>query len=202
MFKIYVFLGKTGVGKSAIYQAVKGLIAPDDNISEIIMHTTRPKRKGEVDGVDYHFDTKDEILKLYADHKLAELRSYKVDSADDDFWYYGTPDMKDKSRVYILGNSTALSCMSLIEKYGRDIVKPIFITCDEYLRLERLLKREHDSGNSNYKEMIRRIYNDNLDYDDEILSEFGIDMKFDNSEIYIDKCASDVYNYIKKNMNE
>ena len=196
MFKIYVLLGKTGVGKSTIYQSLKNLITSEDNIKELLMYTTRPIRHGEKDGVDYNFINDYDISNLILENKLAEHRTFKT--ASDEVWFYATPKCEENG-VYILSNSTSTSCMSLIELYGRECVEPIFITCDEYTRLSRLLEREH-KGKKQYNEMIRRINSDNLDYDNSIMNRLKIsnECSFDNSECYIDNCVVDIYNYIKK----
>lgn len=57
--KIYVLMGASGSGKTTIGNYLKELGLP-----EIISHTTRPKREGEVDGVTYYYVTKEEFDKI------------------------------------------------------------------------------------------------------------------------------------------
>ncbi len=50
------FLGPGGVGKSSIIDSL--LKSNDFNFLKPISYTSRPPRKGEVDGIDYHFKKK------------------------------------------------------------------------------------------------------------------------------------------------
>lgn len=49
---LYVISAPSGAGKSSL---VKALIENTENIGVSVSHTTRAKREGEQDGVDYHF---------------------------------------------------------------------------------------------------------------------------------------------------
>lgn len=49
---LYTISAPSGAGKTSLVQA---LVESTDNICVSVSHTTRPKRPGEVDGVDYHF---------------------------------------------------------------------------------------------------------------------------------------------------
>lgn len=51
--------GMSGVGKDAV---IKGLMGVDVRIQSYISATTRAPRPGEVDGVDYHFLTRDDFM--------------------------------------------------------------------------------------------------------------------------------------------
>lgn len=55
MKKIIIITGASGVGKTTVNQYLQKKY----EISSIITHTTRPKRPGEIDGVDYYFETPD-----------------------------------------------------------------------------------------------------------------------------------------------
>ena len=50
---VIVLMGPAGAGKST----VASYIEEKWQIPQVITHTTRPKREGEVDGVDYYFET-------------------------------------------------------------------------------------------------------------------------------------------------
>ena len=58
---LVVLAGPSGVGKGTI---VAGLLARDLGLWESISYTTRPPRRDEVDGVDYHFVTRAEFEAL------------------------------------------------------------------------------------------------------------------------------------------
>lgn len=53
---LFVLSAPSGAGKSTVAEKV---LEVTPRLSRSISHTTRPIRKGEVDGVDYHFVTRD-----------------------------------------------------------------------------------------------------------------------------------------------
>jgi guanylate kinase len=60
--RILVVSGPSGVGKSTICEA---LVACDATV-RLVTSTTRPRRQGEQDGVDYHFVDRQEFLRRVA----------------------------------------------------------------------------------------------------------------------------------------
>lgn len=56
---IYVITGPSGSGKTTLGNHFKEL-----GLSELVSHTTRGKRVGEVDGVSYHFVTREEFERI------------------------------------------------------------------------------------------------------------------------------------------
>ena len=56
---LYVISGPSGVGKGTV---CKALLACDDSLAYSISATTRVRRDGEIDGVHYHFLTKEDFL--------------------------------------------------------------------------------------------------------------------------------------------
>jgi guanylate kinase len=50
---LFVIAGPSGVGKGTVVRAVRSLVSGDAVLS--VSATTRPPRRGEVDGVDYYF---------------------------------------------------------------------------------------------------------------------------------------------------
>ncbi|MGA2367991.1 MAG: guanylate kinase [Dehalococcoidia bacterium] len=58
--RIIVISGPSGVGKDVVIDAI---IGKNPNFHHIVTATTRKKRPGEVDGVDYHFLSKDEFMR-------------------------------------------------------------------------------------------------------------------------------------------
>lgn len=51
--KVLVITGATGTGKTT----VQDYLVAHYPVTKVITHTTRPPRQGEVDGVDYYFET-------------------------------------------------------------------------------------------------------------------------------------------------
>ena len=64
---------------------VKKLV--EKGYSRIVRYTTRPIRKGEKQGVTYHFITKEEFNQKIEEGFFAEYQSYNTEFG---IWYYGT----------------------------------------------------------------------------------------------------------------
>ena len=77
---LIVVSGPSGVGKGTVLAE----ILKDENIFYSVSATTRNPREGEVDGVNYHFLTKEKFEELIADNGMLEYAKY----CDN---YYGTP---------------------------------------------------------------------------------------------------------------
>jgi guanylate kinase len=60
---LFVLSSPSGAGKSTI---ARMLMESDPGIAMSVSATTRPKRAGETDGVDYHFVTDDEFDRMHA----------------------------------------------------------------------------------------------------------------------------------------
>lgn len=74
-----VLIGESASGKSSIE---KNLVE-NYGFKNIISYTTRPPRKGEVDGVDYHFINTEQFHELKSKNFFAETATYRD-------WFYGT----------------------------------------------------------------------------------------------------------------
>lgn len=78
-----IIFGKTASGKSRI---VDELVK--QGYKKIVTTTTRPARKGEIDGVDYNFISEEEFEQFINTRYFAEWKKY--DTAEG-VWYYGSP---------------------------------------------------------------------------------------------------------------
>ncbi len=79
--RLFVISGPSGAGKSTVISRV---IADREDLQFSVSATTRAPRKGEVDGVNYHFVDRERFEQMIKDGELLEYVEY-VDS------YYGTP---------------------------------------------------------------------------------------------------------------
>src|SRR5690625_4417409 len=95
---LIVLSGPSGVGKGTVRKALFDNYENDFEYS--VSMTTRPKREGEQEGIDYYFRTKEEFEYLIKTDGLLEYAEYVGN-------YYGTPlkygnDTLDKGKDVLL----------------------------------------------------------------------------------------------------
>lgn len=78
---LFVLSAPSGAGKDTI---LKKLLEMDDKIYLSVSATTRKPRQGEINGVHYHFLTKEQFEQKIEQNQLLEYASYAGN-------YYGTP---------------------------------------------------------------------------------------------------------------
>lgn len=78
---LVLFSGPSGVGKDTVLDII---LDKDDMLQRSISLTTREKRQGETDGVDYYFITKDRFLNMVESGQVLEYAQYGEN-------IYGTP---------------------------------------------------------------------------------------------------------------
>ena len=66
---LYIISAPSGAGKTSL---VKQLIAEMTDVVVSVSHTTRPRRAGEVEGVDYHFVSVDAFKAMIAEQAFLE----------------------------------------------------------------------------------------------------------------------------------
>ena len=78
--KLIVLSGPSGCGKDTVLRKIREL---DPSVAANISFTTREPRPGEVDGVNYHFITKEQFLENIENGVMLEYNEYSGN-------YYGT----------------------------------------------------------------------------------------------------------------
>lgn len=154
MKKIILIAGKACAGKDTLVKA----IMKEMDLPMALSFTTRPKRTGETQGVEYDFIDKDAFWDLYGYNMLAEYTSYEV--ANGDTWYYGLTREELEKDDYVLAIVNPDGVRQIKEIYG-DKVHVILITADDKERIYRYLER--DNGN-NVAECCRRYLADEKDF--------------------------------------
>ena len=171
MGKIYYIIGKSSTGKDSIE---KRLIAdPELHLSEITQYTTRPKRDGETEGVEYHFITEKEEEKLRKAGKIIEQRAYNTVHG---IWKYmmvddGAVDLKKHDYVAV---GTLASYAEVRRFFPKGTVVPIYIDVEKGERLYRAVIRERKSAHPKYEELCRRFLADEADFDEAHLKAVGL----------------------------
>lgn len=147
--KVIALFGPAGSGKDYLLHEI---IDEIDGLNEIVSCTTRPKREGEVGGVNYFYLTNQEFYEKVDNGDMLEAVCFND-------WWYGTPITslsKDKPNIGVF-NIEGIRCMLEDERLE---VYPIAITASPKIRLIRQLTREE---NPNIKEIFRRYNADERD---------------------------------------
>lgn len=177
MGKLYLIMGKSATGKDTLYRDV---VARFSNVlGTVVPYTTRPRRAGESEGVEYHFITEEYMSELESDGRIIESRCYQTVYGP---WYYLTADdgqinLNRGSSILIV---TPEAYKKLCAYYGEEKVVPLYIEVDDGERLERALKRERKQEHPQYEEMCRRFLADAEDFSEEKLCALGIRKRFLN----------------------
>lgn len=185
---IFYIMGKSASGKDSLY---KRLMKSDLNLSRFVIYTTRPKRDGEEEGVEYNF-----VDKKYLDDnkdKIIEERVYHTVFGD---WYYATLEdgkiSRDKNYIVI---GTLESYNHIKKYYGEDTVYPIYLEADDDIRRERAIHRENLQKVPKFDEMERRLKADEIDFSEEKLKEANITKRYNINDF--DICFREVVKDIK-----
>lgn len=146
---IVLISGPSGAGKSSLVGELEKNI---NNIYFSVSVTTRKMRKGEVEGVDYHFVSKDEFEKDIASGMFLEWAEVHGN-------YYGT-SIKYTTDALKAGKQVVFDIdvqgHEQIKKKLKDITTSVFVTTATLKDLQmRLLKRGTDSA----EQIKKRIQN-------------------------------------------
>lgn len=184
-------MGKSSTGKDSFY---KQLISDEKlGLKKIVMYTTRPIRAQEKNGEEYFFVNDEKLVRLEAEGKVIERRSYNTVYG---VWNYFTVcdeqiDLDNASYVII---GTLESYVASKKYFGDGVLVPIYIEVDDGVRLQRALDRERSQDNPKYREMCRRFIADSDDFSEENVAAAGITKRFENDDFQ--KCLEEITDYI------
>lgn len=195
MGRIFCLMGKSSSGKDTIYKALAE--DPELSLKKIISYTTRPIRQGEIEGLQYHFVTEEQLQSLEREGRIVELRSYDTVHG---IWKYFTvceEGMNLERYSYVI-IGTLKSWQAMCAYYGRERMVPVYIEVEDGERLLRAIMRERLQGTPDYKEMCRRYLADCEDFTEEKLLEEGIVRRFQNTDFA--GCLEEIKLFIQKEM--
>ena len=165
MNKIFCIVGKSCSGKDTFYSRILALKQP--GLRPVTPYTTRPIRKGETDGQNYHFVTEDQLRQYEAENRVIEKREYHTTQG---LWTYFTLRFElDTDRLLI---TTLEGAESLMGYYGQPAVCVVYLHVDDRTRLVRCIDREDCQENPDYTEVCRRFLADQEDFSAERLARF------------------------------
>lgn len=154
-----LLIGKTASGKDTILNEIVKM-----GYSKLVTYTTRPMRTGEINGINYHYISKEEFLLKQKEGFFAETTSYNV--ATGETWYYGSAlEDFNRDKVMIV-NPDGVKQISKIKSLNPVV---FYIQAEEEVIRERLFKR-----GDNKDEFERRMAADDRDF-------FGIEKYIDFS---------------------
>lgn len=142
---LFIISGPSGCGKGTVLAEV----LKKDNIYYSVSATTRAPRPGEVDGVNYHFLSKDEFEKLIENNGVLEYANYCGN-------YYGTPkkpveDMLAEGKNVIL-EIEVQGALKVMEKCPEAV--SVFILPPS---IKELRRRLHKRGTESEEVIEKRI---------------------------------------------
>lgn len=162
--KLLVLFGESGSGKDTIEK----WLVHTCHFHKAISYTTRPPREGEIDGIDYHFVSAEEFMKLVKTKEIIEYFTFND-------WYYGTAKSEIlPNRINVITVDSFRAETLVLQCPEVDAIAVWIKTADK-TRLLRNLKRE---SSPNCKEICRRFLADLQDYK-AVLCNYEI---FDNNE--------------------
>ena len=150
-------------------------------LSKAITTTTREKRIGETDGVEYFFISKDEFQKRLKEDKFVETSLYNGN-------YYGCGiDQVADDKVVVLDPNGLHSFKKLKNKN----IVTFLLVADENVRRERMNLRGDKSEN-----IAQRIKNDIIDFSEEKIGKVDFVVYTNNKTI--EETADYIYQCYKK----
>lgn len=195
MNKLFMLLGRSSCGKDTLMKRViaEGLAYP------LIYHTTRPRREGEVNGVQYFFGDDNDFKKSKKSDSILEYRSYNVHGS---VWYYWTEyDIQFRQDKNLICTGTLDMLKSYRDKIIDYDIIPIMITVNDLLLVERALGREKQMATPNIVEMCRRYISDYEDYSSDKVRESNIQY-FISNDSSIEESTNKLFEIVNQYINQ
>lgn len=150
-YKIIALIGKSGAGKDYLLHR---MCLDNPSYEPIVSCTTRPKREGETEGIDYHYLTETEFLQQQYDGQFLETSEFRK-------WHYGTR-LKDLSTSHVnIGVFNPQGIYSLLKLQHLVDLEVIYVYAPDKVRLLRQLNREEEPDCA---EICRRFMTDEEDF--------------------------------------
>ena len=151
MYKIIALIGEAGTGKDSLMKTILDL---NPDFHEIVNCTTRPKREGEVHGVNYFYYTPEQFGDMVLHDEMLECTVFND-------WFYGTSYDSLRSDCINIGVFNPTAVEALLARPDVD-VEIIRVRAENKTRLLRQLNRE---VSPDVDEIVRRYNADKNDFD-------------------------------------
>ena len=193
--KIFALLGYMGVGKDTI---LKQVLKDMDDVKPIISTTTRPMRKGEIEGVEYYFIDDTEFFRRGTDFVEQRIYHTKVKEngvEKDATWRYGIERMELEKDDYLIVIVDSVGYKELKNYVGNNKIVPIFISApQEELKARALARGDLEA------EVDRRLKDDYERFMDFRVRTVYHEVKNTNGRL--EEAIKEVENIITKHINE
>lgn len=181
---LYVIIGKTCSGKTVIVEKLK-----EHGLKKVVTYTTRPMRKGEVNGIDYHFISEDEFKRKIDELFFMEYKTYQTINGE---WYYGTSfesieNTSNEDYAIILTPNGYMDFLN----HSSAKHKSFYIYANNATIMKRLKKRKDLNDSPE-----RRLENDNKDFKG--LENMVDKIVFNNEEHDIKEVVNKILEYMEK----
>jgi len=182
---LFTLSGSTGSGKTTLLDLLSRDLAIDISVS----HTTRERREYEIDGIHYHFVSKDKFNSLTNDDKFIEYENVHGD-------LYGTTKegvecyLSEKKPLFL--ELDVKGALNLKKMYPENTVS-IFLSAPNFKELEsRLIHRSSESKEEINKRLSRFSEEENLK------KEFDYTVINDNFESTFEELKKMILSMIKE----
>ena len=182
---LFTLSGSSGSGKTTLLDLLSRDLAIDISVS----HTTRERREYEIDGIHYHFVSKDKFNSLTNDDKFIEYENVHGD-------LYGTTKegvecyLSEKKPLFL--ELDVKGALNLKKMYPENTVS-IFLSAPNFKELEiRLIHRSSESKEEINKRLSRFSEEENLK------KEFDYTVINDNFESTFEELKKMILSMIKE----
>ena len=127
--------GKSGSGKSYFCDVVTRL---NKDMKRVVCHTTRPKRDGEVDGIDYHFVVKEVFQYKISNDEFVEFKEFNG-------WYYGISKKEWKTSTMCVSTPSGIRDLKNDQRINDAVI--VYLDIDKDIRKQRLKSRLDSADN-------------------------------------------------------
>lgn len=148
---LFILSGPSGVGKDTVARRLLEKVGAK-NLKKMVTTTTRQPRKGEVDGIDYHFVDREEFLRRIERSEFLEYANVHGD------YYYGSSRVDVESTL-----SSGINALLVIDVAGVEQIlkqKNNFRTVTIFIApksLDELKQRIAGRGSETAESMAKRL---------------------------------------------
>ena len=177
MYKIIALIGEAGTGKDSLMDTI---LTMNPDLHEIVNCTTRPKREGEVHGVNYFYYTPEQFGDMVLHDEMLECTVFND-------WFYGTSYDSVRSDCVNIGvfNPTALESLAARPEVDLVIIR---VRAEAKTRLLRQLNRE---DSPDVDEIVRRYRADKEDFLD-VETDFNCIQVWNGDGVSLERVADNI----------